>query len=103
MANLNAYKADGRTSSPEPKVPGLAPNTQAPPDHDTGMIKGFELQIDFFLPVWRRVVLLAVCFGWAAVEFLSGAPFWGIIFSALGGYALWQLFLSGWPGNSAEQ
>ena len=66
------------------------------------MLKGFELQIDFFLPVWRRVILLVVCFGWAAVEFLSGAPFWGIIFGTLGAYALWQLFLSGWPGNSAE-
>ncbi len=71
-------------------------------DHDTGMIKGLELQIDFFLPVWRRVVLLAVCFGWAAVEFLSGAPFWGSIFAALGGYALWQLFLCDWPDDSAE-
>ena len=61
------------------------------------MLKGFELQIDFFRPLWRRVVLLVVCFGWAAFEFLAGAPFWGIIFGSLGGYALWQLFLTDWP------
>ncbi|ASJ74370.1 hypothetical protein [Granulosicoccus antarcticus] len=66
------------------------------------MLKGFELQIDFFLPVWRRVVLLLVCFGWAAVEFLTGAPFWGVIFGSLGGYALWQLFLCDWPGNDNQ-
>ena len=61
------------------------------------MLKGFELQIDFFRPLWRRVVLLLVCFGWAAFEFLTGAPFWGVIFGSLGGYALWQLFLTDWP------
>jgi hypothetical protein len=57
----------------------------------------FELQIDFLIPLWRRVALVVVCLGWAMVEFVTGAPFWGIIFGAMGIYALWQLFFSGWP------
>lgn len=60
----------------------------------------FELQIDFFRPLWRRVAVVTVCLVWASVEFLSGAPFWGMIFGGMGLYALWQLFLCGWPENS---
>lgn len=59
----------------------------------------FELQIDFFLPLWRRVALVAVCLGWAMVEFGTGSPFWGIIFASLGAYAIWQFFLDGWPAS----
>lgn len=62
----------------------------------------FELQIDFFLPLWRRLLLLAVCFGWAVFEFIAGAPLWGMIFGAMGVYALWQFFLTGWPGNRED-
>ncbi|MGR3344732.1 MAG: DUF3329 domain-containing protein [Paracoccaceae bacterium] len=57
----------------------------------------FDLRQPFFLPIWRRVALVAVCLGWALVEFVTAAPFWGVIFGAFGVYALWQFFLSGWP------
>jgi hypothetical protein len=59
----------------------------------------FELQIDFFLPVWRRVAVILVCFVWAMVEFGSGAPLWGTIFASLGIYAVWQFFLTDWPAT----
>lgn len=62
-------------------------------------MKILELQVDFLVPVWRRVAVVVVCFGWAIVEFVSRSPFWGMIFAGLGGYALWQLFLDGWPEN----
>lgn len=60
----------------------------------------FELQIDFFLPLWRRVLLVAFCLAWALFEFITGAVFWGIIFGSLGVYAMWQLFFDGWPASS---
>ena len=89
-------------SSPTSRAPRPVPNTQALPDADTQTMQLFELQIDFFRPVWRRVVLVAICLGWAVFEFMTAAPFWGIIFGALGVYALWQLFLCRWPDDSAE-
>jgi len=57
----------------------------------------FDLQIDFMRPMWRRYVLVAVCLGWSVFEFATGVPFWGILFGALGVYAVWQLFIDKWP------
>lgn len=62
----------------------------------------FELQTEFFLPLWRRVVVVAVCLAWTVFEFVSGSPFWGMLFGGMGLYALWQLFLDGWPGNRKD-
>lgn len=56
-----------------------------------------DLKVEFLRPRRRRIILVAVCLLWSVVEFTGGAPFWGIIFSGLGVYALWQLFFDGWP------
>jgi hypothetical protein len=48
----------------------------------------------FFRPLWRRVAVVAVCLVWALVEFLGGAPFWGILFGALGLWAGYEFFLA---------
>jgi hypothetical protein len=45
-------------------------------------------------PVWVRVVLIAVCAGWAIFEFTGGSPAWGVAFLALGVYAAWAFFLA---------
>jgi len=57
----------------------------------------FELRVPFFIPVWRRIIVTAICFGWAAFELIIGNPLWSLLFAAAGGSALWQFFLSGWP------
>ncbi|NND90017.1 MAG: DUF3329 domain-containing protein [Granulosicoccus sp.] len=62
----------------------------------------FDLQTKFFLPVWRRVTVVAVCLCWALFEFVSGAPFWGVVFGSMGVYALWQLFLADWPDDTPD-
>ena len=36
-------------------------------------------------PLWVRVLLVALCLGWAALEFATMSPFWGMVFLALGG------------------
>lgn len=61
-----------------------------------------DLQVPFFVPLWRRVLIVAVCLGWALFEFVTAAPFWGIIFGGLGVLAAWQLFFDGWPGSDDE-
>lgn len=60
----------------------------------------FELRVPFFIPLWRRILTVAVCFGWAGFELMTGAVFWAILFGAFGVTALWQFFLSGWPDAS---
>ena len=56
----------------------------------------------FFQPLWIRIVVVTVCFGWAAFEFATGAPFWGVIFAGIGAAAGWQFFLSG-PSEGEDQ
>lgn len=56
----------------------------------------FNLDSPFFVPVWRRVVTLITCFGWGALEFANGAPFWGILFTGLGAMAAWQFHTIDW-------
>ena len=56
----------------------------------------FDLAVPFFLPVWRRVVTVVVPILWAIMEFANGAAFWGLIFLALGGIAIWQFLTADW-------
>jgi hypothetical protein len=51
-------------------------------------------------PLWVRILLVAVCLGWAAFEFGllgflglgAGSPAWGFLFLAIGLYAAWAFF-----------
>ena len=45
-------------------------------------------------PLWARLLIVAVCLGWAAFEFVDGSPFWGMIFGALGVYAGYVFFFA---------
>lgn len=56
-----------------------------------------DLQIPFFRPVWRRVVLVGICLGWALFELTRGAVFWSAVFVGFGLYAAYQLFVLDWP------
>jgi hypothetical protein len=40
------------------------------------------------------VLITALCLGWAVVEFSMGAPFWGMLFGALGIYCVHQFFIA---------
>lgn len=50
-----------------------------------------------FRPLWVRILVVAICLGWAAFEFVAGSPFWGMIFGALGVYAGYRFFLAARP------
>ncbi len=47
----------------------------------------------FYGPLWRRVLIPAVCFLWAGFELYAGEMMWAIIVGALGAYATYKLFL----------
>ena len=47
-----------------------------------------------YRPLWVRVVIVAVCLGWASIELMTGEPFWAILVGAVGVYAAWVLLLN---------
>lgn len=53
----------------------------------------FDLQKPFYRPLWLRIAIVALCLGWAAVEFANAAPLWGMLFAAIGVYAGYQFFV----------
>lgn len=64
----------------------------------------FDLDHPFFIPLWRRVLIVAVCLGWAAFEFAgTGSPFWGTLFGAIGLYAGWHFFFNFNPRTPDSQ
>lgn len=48
----------------------------------------------FYKPLWVRILIVVVCFGWASVELFGSQPFWAMISGALGAYAAWMLLLN---------
>lgn len=78
----------------------LSPISRAPrPARNTLALRNmafFDLKSEFFRPLWRRIVVVVICFGWAGFEFISGAPFWGVIFAGMGAVAAYQFFVQNW-------
>lgn len=56
----------------------------------------FDFSHPFYRPLWRRILIVAVCLGWALVEMTSGSPGFALLFGAAGGYAGWRLLIA-WP------
>ncbi|ENN88042.1 hypothetical protein RHSP_51204 [Rhizobium freirei PRF 81] len=54
-----------------------------------------------YKPLWVRILIVAVCFGWAAVETLGAQPFWAMLSGALGAYSAWMLLLNFKPQTPA--
>ena len=61
----------------------------------------FDLQVDFFIPLWRRIAVVVICLAWSVFEFVTMTPFWGFVFGGMGVYAVWQFFLDGWPAKDS--
>ena len=54
----------------------------------------FNVQHPWFPPVWRRVALVVACFLWALFELVNGAPFWALVFAAIGAYLGYAFFIA---------
>ncbi|MGP9791165.1 hypothetical protein [Roseinatronobacter sp. NSM] len=57
-------------------------------------MKFFDMQHPFYRPMWRRVVITALCFGWALFEFATANPFFGILFGAIAVFCAHQFFIA---------
>ena len=54
----------------------------------------FDLQKQFYRPLWIRVLVVTFCLGWAIVELSQGAVFWALLFGGVGLYASHQFFIA---------
>ncbi|WP_217653871.1 hypothetical protein [Litoreibacter ascidiaceicola] len=64
-------------------------------------LKLFDLDIPFFLPVWRRVLAVTIPALWGVFEFSSGAALWGVIFWGMAGIAAWKFWTADWSAVAA--
>ncbi|MDF0599904.1 DUF3329 domain-containing protein [Psychromarinibacter sp. C21-152] len=62
----------------------------------------FDLDHPFFRPLWIRLAVVVLCFGWAAVELSGGYTGWAMLFGGLGGYSAWRFFVTFDPRDPEE-
>jgi hypothetical protein len=48
----------------------------------------------WFRPLWRRVLVVAICFAVALWDLSNGEFVWALIFGGLGGYAVYIFFIA---------
>ncbi|MFD2238715.1 DUF3329 domain-containing protein [Aureimonas populi] len=48
----------------------------------------------FFRPLWRRVLVVAFCLAWSAIEWYNDQTFWGVLTLLIAAYGVWALFLN---------
>jgi hypothetical protein len=56
-------------------------------------MKFFDFNDPFFKPLWIRIAVVAVAGAWGVFEFVSGAPFWGVLFCGLAAAAFYGFFI----------
>jgi hypothetical protein len=66
------------------------------------MNKLFDFNHPFFKPLWIRILVTGACLVWGIIEFMSGAPFWGVLFCGLGAMAAYGLFVTFDPDKVEE-
>ncbi len=54
----------------------------------------FDFDHPFFRPLWIRLLVVALCLGWAAFEFASGSPGWALLFGGVGLLAAYRFFVA---------
>ena len=57
-------------------------------------MKLFDFNDPFFKPLWIRILVVVVPALWSVFEFVSGAPFWGVLFVAIAAAAFHGLFIA---------
>ena len=58
------------------------------------MTKLFDVQLPFFVPLWRLIALTVFTFGWAGLEYSWGNSYWALGFVILGLYLAHQFFIA---------
>ncbi|GAA6207094.1 hypothetical protein NBRC116601_03870 [Cognatishimia sp. WU-CL00825] len=62
----------------------------------------FDVASPFFLPVWRRQLVVAIVVSWGLFELATGATIWGMIFLGMGGIAAFKFWTADWSAVAEE-
>lgn len=62
-----------------------------------------DLNNPFYRPLFLRIAVVAVCFGWATVETLWGSDFFAVLLFGLSGYSAYRFFVVFAPRDRAER
>ncbi|MDJ1007589.1 MAG: hypothetical protein QNJ13_07150 [Paracoccaceae bacterium] len=57
-------------------------------------MKFFEVRVPFFRPLWRRILAVLICAGWAAGEAAMGAWAWAAGAGLAAAYLAWAFFIA---------
>ncbi len=52
--------------------------------------KFFDVQSPMFRPLWLRLAIVVLTFGWAIFEGLAGNVMWAVVFGAAGVFLAYQ-------------
>lgn len=63
----------------------------------------FNVRHPFFLPVWRRVAVVAATALWTLVELGAGNPGWAMLFGAAAAWCGYQFFVVFDPADYKEK
>ena len=56
--------------------------------------KLINVQIPFFIPVWRRISVIALCLAWALLEVSADNIEWAVLATGIAVYCAHQFFLA---------
>lgn len=59
--------------------------------------------LKFFRPLWRRLVVVAICMFWTAWELSNGETMWAVLSAVLALYCVWELFIRFQPVDENEK
>ena len=59
---------------------------------DRPRLKSLELRHAFFVPIWRRVLLVVVLGVWTFIEGSAGNTVWACLIGGIGVYSVYVLF-----------
>ena len=62
----------------------------------------FDLQVPFFIPLWRRLAVVAFCIGWAVLEWSYGENLWMMVSLAIAAYLAWAFFVTFKPREQQD-
>jgi len=63
----------------------------------------FNVQSPIFVPIWRRVALVAFTGLWAVLELSLGQPLWALVFGGVALYLAHQFFIAFDPKDPSDE
>lgn len=64
--------------------------------------RAIDLQHPWFIPLYRRVIVVAICLSLTLIDAVFGDPFWMTLFGALTAYCIYSFFFAFTPREPEE-